>query len=197
MKGKVILVLLVGIIILIAGSAYLLTRNNLGNNSIQNPDQENVQNLEQESQGGRIVDAVSLVPNYKLEIFNQKALIEAFESINIFGRTYIYTNIQTTGGKPLANILLSIRNESKVGENLFDENIYLTLRNSTIEAIFILTDEQLNDPNIQEYILKKLIENIYRLTYKDVADTEVNEKVEKTYDTLLEKNPDYFVITKE
>ena len=194
MNVKVILALLLGIIVLGAGTFFLATRNSTENIPQNQP--ENAQNLEQESQGGRIVDAVLLVPNYKLEIFNQKALIEAFESINIFGRTYIYTNTQTTGGKPLANILLSIRNESKVGENLFDENIYLTLRNSTIEATFILTDEQLNDPNIQEYILKKLIENIYRLTYKDAADTEVNEKVEKTYNTLLEKNPDYFVITK-
>ena len=195
MNVKVILALLLGIIVLGAGTFFLATRNSTENIPQNQP--ENAQNLEQESQGGRIVDAVSLVPNYKLEIFNQKALIEAFESINIFGRTYIYTNTQTTGGKPLANILLSIRNESKVGENLFDENIYLTLRNSTIEATFILTDEQLNDPNIQGYILKKLIENIYRLTYKDVADTEVNEKVDEVYNTLIEKNPDYFVITKE
>ena len=195
MNVKVILALLLGIIVLGAGTFFLATRNSTENIPQNQP--ENAQNLEQESQGGRIVDAVLLVPNYKLEIFNQKALIEAFESINIFGRTYIYTNTQTTGGKPLANILLSIRNESKVGENLFDENIYLTLRNSTIEATFILTDEQLNDPNIQGYILKKLIENIYRLTYKDVADTEVNEKVDEVYNTLIEKNPDYFVITKE
>lgn len=193
---KVVFGLILGIIILGAAILFLATRNSTENNSTQNPVQENAQNLEQVEKRRRLIDVTSLVPSYTLEAFNKKALVEAFESINIFGRTYIYTDTQTTGARPLENILVSIRNESLAGENLFDENIYLTLRESTIEAIFILTDEQLNDPNIQEYIMKKLIENVYRLIYKDVDDAKVNEKVDEVYDSLLEQNPNYFVITK-
>lgn len=194
MKGKVILVLLVGIIILIAGSAYLLTRNNLGNNSTQNPVQENVQT--QQEGTIRYVEGGSLANGYEMEILNKESLVKALEGINIFGRTYIYTDTQTTGDIPLENILVIVRSSAPAGENLFDDNIYISLSKRTIEIDFVLTDEQLNDPNIQEYILKKLIENVYRLTYKDVDDTKVNEKVEEVYNSLLEKNPNYFVITK-
>lgn len=192
--------LVIAIIVFILISLGLLFRNNITSffsSNTQNNGSQGFNNQQTINDTERFFEAGSLIPGYDLGLINAQNLVGALEELNIYGRQYIYTDKQTTGERPVVNVLVLLRESSQGGENLFEDNVYITLTNGSISLDFILTQDQLDDPNIQEYIIKTTLNNIYRLTYKDAPISEVNSKVDEVYDKLLEANPEYITVTKE
>ena len=195
MNVKIILALLLGIIVLVAGALFLATRNST-ENTTQNQSENSVPNIPAE-EFRRFIIGASKIPGYTVAIENERDLIEIIQTNHIYGRTFIHNNVQTTGDRPLENITFLLTDERPDKEPEFGTSDYVYLSKGTMQFNFVITPEELSNPEFGNEILRKLVAYSYRLSYPNATESEVEEAVDKAYNALLEKNPDYFVITKK
>lgn len=194
MNTKIVVVLVLGIILLGLGALFLIQRN-APKNSSQNDVSNSGPNIPGEPR--RFLIGRSTVSGYTVTIINEQELIDAIQSNNIFGRTFIYLDDQTTGDRPLENIAFQIsENPPAVGVE-YEGSDYVQLVSGGIIFTFVVSPDDLSSAELGNEFLRKIIEYPYRLSFPNAADSEVEEAVNRVYDSLLEKNDSYIVIKQE
>lgn len=195
MNGKVILALALGIILLGAGSLFLIQRNNpsLTGDRASNSGP----NEPSEPEYRRFLVGTSEVPGYSLEVVNEKDFTDIIQGNSIYGRTFLHTDNQTTGDKPLENIAFSIINQAPNREPDFGTSDYVNLLPGAITFGFLVSQEELDDPELPNILLRKLVEYTYRLAFAEAEESVVEQATENVYSKLLDMNNEYIVITRE
>lgn len=197
MNRKVILALIAGILILAGGAAFLVFRDDILKD-IESINNSSGPNIPEEAEYRRFLVGTSEIPGYTMEVLNERDFTESLQGNNIYGRTYLHTDNQTTGDKPLENIAFSIINEAPSGrEPDFGTSDYVNLLPGAVTFGFVVSEEDLNDPELPNILTRKIVEYTYRLAFPEAEESVVEEATDRVYNSLLEKNPEYIVITRE
>ena len=194
MNTKLTLALVLGIIVLGVGALFLIQRN-APENSSQNNAENSGPNIPDEPR--KFVIGHTDIPGYTVAVLNEIDLVDIIQTNNIFGRTYIYIDSQTTGDRPLENITFLLTEQRPEKEAEFGTSDYIFLAPGIMQFNFVVSAEDLLNPDLGNEILRKLIDYSYRLSYPSAVESEVEVAVERTYSELLEKNSEYIIIEAE
>lgn len=191
MNIKVVLGLIGGIVILVAGALFLI-RSSSNIPAINNNISGDGPNIPGEPR--RFVIGRSDISGYSISVINEQELIDAIQINNIFGRTYIHLDDQTTGERPLENIAFQLTEKAPSVGAEYEDSDYVQLVSGGIIFSFVMSPDELSNPELSNEVLRKIIDYSYRLTYPNNSEDMTNAAVDSVYNSLMEKNSEYIII---
>jgi len=206
MKGKVILVLLVGIIILIAGSAYLLTRNNLGNNNQKaeevTPEKVATINTEIPDFDKGRVRLESELSRYDFVVNSPKKLVDLLYSWGLYDRKYDLKEFGKNEGGVDEIVFVLTREpikEGYIGMSRYwgqsSAGVYAGKNTLTVKIYFV----DAAFPQIKGYITKQALYGLYLVSHPMLPSEkilDIEDKVSNLIDEI-EKEGLLFNIAKK